>query len=113
LFLWEKPPVPVSRIAEKRGKTRRRIEPRKTKPINASVPAHQRSRLRIAKKRVVLDLCELLRHLVLLFLLVFLFAPALILDRFAPNPRASRSHHASTETPSTRPLALRRVCDKT
>src|SRR5262249_34153493 len=65
-FVRKKPPVSVFRIAQKRGKTRRGIEPGKTEPINAPVPAHQRGGLRIAKKRVVLDLCELLRHLVLL-----------------------------------------------
>jgi hypothetical protein len=63
LFLREKSPVTVFRVAQERGEARRGIKPWKTKPINASVPAHQRTGLRITEKRVVLDLCFFLRHL--------------------------------------------------
>src|SRR5207248_4364970 len=62
VFLREKPPVSVSRIAQKRGKARRRVKPRKTKPINTAVATHERAGLRIAQKRVILDLCICLRH---------------------------------------------------
>src|SRR5436309_10258694 len=40
LSLREKPPMSVFCIAKQRGEARRRVKPRKTKPINASVTAH-------------------------------------------------------------------------
>jgi hypothetical protein len=49
-FFWEKPPVPILRVAQKRGKTRRRVKSGKTKPINASIPTHQSASLRIANE---------------------------------------------------------------
>src|SRR6266545_2799076 len=104
-FLWEKPPMPVSRIAQKRGETRRRIEPRKTKPINASVPAHQSSGLRIAKKRIVLDLCPFARHL------APRLVPAATLDRLDPTPLVPQSHHEFIEPPSIHALVWRRARD--
>ena len=61
-FRRKKPPVTVFRVAQQRCKTRRRIEPRKTKPIHTTVAAHQRASLCIAKKCVVLDLGIFLRH---------------------------------------------------
>ena len=106
-FFWEKPPVPVFCVAQKRGETRRRIEPRKTKPINASVPTHQSSGLRIAKKRIVLDLCPFVRHLAPRFVL------AATLGRLSPSPLVSQSHHELIETPSIHALAWRRARDKT
>ncbi len=74
-FFWEKSPMPVFRIAQKRGKARGRIEPRKTKPVNASVSTHQSRGLRIAKKRIVLDLCSFLRHFLFLLLLLLSSCP--------------------------------------
>src|SRR5205823_9147848 len=62
LSLREEPPVSVSRITQKRGKARRRVKPRETKPVNASIPTHQRTGLCITEKSVILDFCFFLCH---------------------------------------------------
>ena len=65
LLIWKKPPVPIFLVAEQGSKTGAGIEPRKTKPIHATVATHQRACLRVTEKPVVLDLCMFLRHLLL------------------------------------------------
>src|SRR5262245_35928207 len=65
-FLFrKKAPVPIFLLAKQRRKACRRIEPRKAQPIDATVATHQRARLRVAEKPVVLDLCSPLCHLLL------------------------------------------------
>src|SRR4030095_17097693 len=63
LLIGMEEPTAIFSRAEERGKACRRIEPRKAKPINAAVATHERARLRVTEKRVVLDLCPLLCHL--------------------------------------------------
>src|SRR5204862_544528 len=62
LFLGKKSPVPVFFLTKERSKARRRIEPRKAKPINAAVATHEHAGLRITQKRVVLNLCPACSH---------------------------------------------------
>ncbi len=56
---------PFSRFPSSEAKHARRIESRKAKPIHAPVATHQRARLRITEKPVVLDFCMFFGHLVL------------------------------------------------
>src|SRR5262249_7543722 len=58
-------PMPIFTFAKQRRKACWRIEPRKAQPIDATVATHQRTRLRVAEKPVVLDLCSPLCHLLL------------------------------------------------
>jgi len=57
--------VAIFFLSEQRRKACRRIEPRKAKPVHAAVATHQRTRLGVTKKSVVLDLCSFLRHITL------------------------------------------------
>src|SRR5439155_14591675 len=50
---------------EQGSKTGAGIEPRKTKPIHATVATHQRACLRVTEKPVVLNFCIFLGHLTL------------------------------------------------
>src|SRR5213078_3087046 len=90
LFLREKSPVAIFLVTEQRSKARRRIEPRETKPIDAAVATHQRARLRVTEKRIVLDVCLCLRHVILRFPLPLTLAQA----RLFQTARAWRSHRA-------------------
>ena len=64
-LLSKEPPMSVSTITEKRRKTRVRIKPRKTKPIDTAVVTHERTGLRVAEKRVAVDPCPAPSHFTL------------------------------------------------